>query len=77
MQLARSLRALGADVEDVQHRGLQLMYASPVELQVDRIIVNLFGHIQRSAIRRVVIDAVGELISAANDQSAAFRTKPV
>jgi KaiC/GvpD/RAD55 family RecA-like ATPase len=43
------------------------MYASPVELQVDRIIVSLFRHIQRSEIRRVVIDAVGELVSAAND----------
>jgi KaiC/GvpD/RAD55 family RecA-like ATPase len=67
MQLARSLRALGADVEDVKRRGLQLMYASPVELQVDRIIVNLFRHIERSEIRRVVIDAVGELVNATND----------
>ena len=67
MQLARSLRGLGADVEDLKRRGLQLMYASPVELQVDRIIVGLFQHIQRSGVRRVVIDAVGELVSAAND----------
>jgi circadian clock protein KaiC len=67
MQLARSLRALGADVEDVKRRGLQLLYASPVELQVDRIIVSLFRQIERSEIRRVVIDAVGELVSAAND----------
>ncbi len=67
MQLARSLRGLGADVEDVKRRGLQLMYSSPVELQVDRIIVGLFRQIESSDIRRVVIDAVGELVSAAND----------
>jgi circadian clock protein KaiC len=67
MQLARCLRSLGADVEDAKRRGLQLLYASPVELQVDRIIVNLFHQIQKTGTRRVVIDAVGDLISAASD----------
>jgi circadian clock protein KaiC len=67
MQLARSLRGLGADVEDVRRRGLELMYVSPVELQVDRIIVSLFRHIQRAGVKRVVIDAVGELVGAASD----------
>jgi circadian clock protein KaiC len=67
MQLARSLRGLGADVEAVKRRGLRLMYASPVELQVDRIIVGMFQEIQRAGIRRVVIDAVGDLITAASD----------
>jgi len=67
MQLARSLRALGADVEDVKRRGLSLMYVSPVELQVDRIIVSLFRQIQQAGIKRVVIDAVGELVNAASD----------
>jgi circadian clock protein KaiC len=67
MQLARSLRGLGADVEDARRRGLHLMYVSPVELQVDRIIVSLFRRIQSAEIRRVVIDAVGELVSAASD----------
>ena len=67
MQLARCLRGLGADVEDAKRRGLHLMYVSPVELQVDRIIVNLFQQIQRTGIRRVVIDAIGDLIVAASD----------
>ena len=66
-QLARSLAHLGADPEDVKRRGLHLLYASPVELQVDRIIVGLFQRIQRSGIRRVVIDAVRELVNAASD----------
>ncbi|MET0792407.1 MAG: RAD55 family ATPase [Polyangiaceae bacterium] len=47
MQLARCLRSLGADVEDAKRRGLHLMYASPVELHVDRIIVSLFQQIRR------------------------------
>jgi circadian clock protein KaiC len=67
MQLARCLRSLGADVEDAKHRGLHLFYASPVELQVDRVIVHLFQQIEQTGTRRVVIDAVGDLISAASD----------
>ncbi len=67
MQLARALRGLGTDVEDVRRRGLSLMYASPVELQVDRIIVSLFEQIKQAGIRRVVIDAVGDLVNAASD----------
>ena len=67
MQLARCLRSLGADVEDAKRRGLQLLYTSPVELQVDRIIVGMFQKIQQTGTRRVVIDAVGDLISAASD----------
>ncbi len=67
MQLARCLRSLGADVEDAKRRGLHLLYASPVELQVDRIIVGLFRQIEQTGTRRVVIDAVGDLILAASD----------
>src|SRR6202011_5427358 len=67
MQLARCLRSLGADVEEAKGRGLHLMYASPVELQVDRIIVSMFQQIQGAGIKRVVIDAVGDLITAASD----------
>ena len=67
MQLARSLRGLGADVEDAKRHGLQLMYESPVELQVDRLIVSLFRRIQSAEVQRVVIDAVGELVNAASD----------
>jgi circadian clock protein KaiC len=67
VQLARSIRGLGVNLEDAKRAGLHLMYESPVELQVDRLIVGLFRTIQREGIRRVVIDAVGELVNAAND----------
>ena len=67
IQLARCLRGLSADVDDAKRRGLHLMYTSPVELQVDRIIVGLFQQIERLGIRRVVIDAVGDLVAAASD----------
>jgi len=67
MQLARCLRSLGADVEDAKRRGLHLLYASPVELQVDQLIVQMFRQIKQTGTRRVVIDAVGDLTSAASD----------
>jgi circadian clock protein KaiC len=39
-QLVRTIRALGVDLEEAQARGLDLVYASPVELQIDSIIVD-------------------------------------
>ena len=43
------------------------MYASPVELQIDSIIVDMFRRIQERGVRRLVIDALGDLASAATD----------
>ncbi|MGZ8378703.1 MAG: RAD55 family ATPase [Gemmatirosa sp.] len=66
-QLMRTIRGLGADVEELQRQGLDLVYASPVELQIDSIIVDLFRRIQQGHVRRLVLDAVGDLASAATD----------
>jgi circadian clock protein KaiC len=66
-QLVRTIRALGVDLEDAQSRGLDLVYASPVELQIDSIIVDMFRRIQQGGVRRLVIDALGDLASAATD----------
>jgi circadian clock protein KaiC len=66
-QLARTIRGLGADIGELEGRGLDLVYASPVELQIDSIIVDLFRRIERGGVRRLVLDAVGDLASAATD----------
>ena len=66
-QLFRTIRGLGVDVERMQEQGLDLVYASPVELQIDSIIVDMFRRIQQRHVRRVVIDALGDLASAATD----------
>ena len=66
-QLMRTIRGLGADAEDLERRGLDLVYASPVELQIDSIIVDLFRRIEQRGVRRLVLDAVGDLASAATD----------
>jgi circadian clock protein KaiC len=52
-QLVRTIRALGVDLEQAQAQGLDLVYASPVEL--------------KRGVRRLVIDALGDLASAATD----------
>ncbi len=66
-QLVRTIEALGVDLEQAQAGGLDLVYASPVELQIDSIIVDMFRRIQQRGVRRLVIDAIGDLASAATD----------
>jgi len=66
-QLARSFSNLGADLDAARTSGLEFMYVSPVELQIDSIVVGIFERIKGGTIRRVVVDAVGDLISAASD----------
>ncbi|MEP7086738.1 MAG: ATPase domain-containing protein, partial [Gemmatimonadota bacterium] len=66
-QLARSFANLGADLSAIKAGGLEFMYASPVELQIDSIVIGIFDRIKGGTIRRVVIDAVGDLATAASD----------
>lgn len=66
-QLMRTIRGLGFDLDEARAQGLDLVYASPVELQIDSIIVDMFRRIQQRGVRRLVIDAVGDLASAATD----------
>lgn len=67
-QIARVLRNLGVDAAEVEKKGLlKLYYSSPVELQIDSVIVTLFKRIRAEKIKRVVIDAVGDLRMAASD----------
>ncbi|MEJ7596272.1 MAG: ATPase domain-containing protein [Kofleriaceae bacterium] len=66
-QLARSVKGLGIDLSEAQKLGLHFLYASPVELQIDSILVELFRTIQDRNIKRVVVDSVGDLVGAASD----------
>jgi circadian clock protein KaiC len=66
-QLARAIHNLGSDVEQAKKDGLKLLYASPVELQIDSLVVTIFRRIRQENIRRVVLDAAGDLIMAASD----------
>jgi circadian clock protein KaiC len=64
-QLAHILAGLAPDL--LGNSKLQLLYESSVELQIDRIIVDIFQRIQQHGIQRVVIDAIGDLAMAAAD----------
>jgi circadian clock protein KaiC len=53
---------------DADARGrLELLYSSAVELSIDRIVVSIFQALRRGGVRRVVIDALGDLAVAASD----------
>jgi circadian clock protein KaiC len=66
-QLMRTISGLGVDLDEAKANGLELVYASPVELQIDSIIVDMFRRIEQRGVRRLVIDAIGDLASAATD----------
>ena len=66
-QLKRQIYSLGWDLDDPKSKGLTLSYCSPVELQIDSILVGLFRKIEENNIKRVVIDAVDDLVSSTTD----------
>lgn len=67
-QLARTISGFGIDLEEYQRNGLELQYASPVELRIDAVIVDLFRAIHDHGIRHVVVDALGDLALAATSR---------
>jgi circadian clock protein KaiC len=67
-QLAHQMREIGGLDDDARDR-LELLYYSAVELSIDRIVVSIFQALRRTEIRRVVIDALGDLAIAANDST--------
>jgi circadian clock protein KaiC len=66
-QLAQQIVSLGTNPEEAIRRGLQFLYRSPVELQIDSIIGEMFEAVATKGIRRVVVDGVGDLMVAASD----------
>jgi circadian clock protein KaiC len=66
-QLARAITNLGGDLDTARAAGLELLYVSPVELQIDSFIVELFQRIKGGTLKRVVVDAIGDLSAAASD----------
>lgn len=66
-QLARVIRGFGMEPDALRQQGLHMLYVSPVELQIDSIIVDIFRLMRDRGIQRVVVDAVGDLAKAARD----------
>jgi circadian clock protein KaiC len=72
-QLAHQIEEIGGKLNDEARGRLELLYYSAVELPIDRIVVSIFQALGQSpgkgAIRRVVIDALGDLAIAASDST--------
>jgi len=66
-QLAHQMQLIGGRLDDDARGRLELLYYSAVELSIDKIVVSIFQALRRSAVRRVVIDALGDLAVAASD----------
>lgn len=68
-QLAHQVEEIGGDLGQDARARLKLQYYSAVELSIDRIVVNIFQALRQSGVRRVVIDAIGDLAIAASDNT--------
>ena len=66
-QLEHQVKTIGGALDAEARSRLELLYYSTVELSIDRIVVSIFQALRRSGIRRVVIDAIGDLAIAADD----------
>jgi circadian clock protein KaiC len=68
-QLAYQLEKIGGKLDADARGRLELQYYSAVELSIDRIVVSIFQALRKNSIRRVVIDAIGDLATAAGDST--------
>jgi circadian clock protein KaiC len=68
VQLARTMQHFGWDPATLIGPGkLDIFFASPVDLQIDTIVRELFERMEKQGVRRVVIDGLGDLAYTAND----------
>jgi len=69
-QLARIIESWGWQPDQLIGPGqLDILYTSPVELQIDSIVTEVFRRVERGRVRRLVIDALGDLERSARDSS--------
>lgn len=68
-QLARGMLSLGWDLEALRRPDrLDVLYNSPVELQMDTIVEELLQRVEANGVRRLVIDALGDLEKSGTDE---------
>lgn len=68
VQLARTMKHMGWAPEDLLKAGrIDLFYTSPVELQIDTIIGELFDRIRTQGVRRLAFDGLADLAITADD----------
>jgi circadian clock protein KaiC len=68
-QLSRVMKNLGWQPEKLLNGGgFDLLYKSPVELQADTVTSEIFRRVREGKIRRVVLDALGDLERSSIDR---------
>ena len=68
VQLARVMRNFDWNPESLfENTAFDLMYRSPVEMQLDSVAAELFSMVRAGQVRRVVIDAIGDLKKSSSD----------
>lgn len=68
-QLSRTMQGFGWKPEELlDGGGFELMYRSPVEVQLDSIAIEVFNRVRAGTVKRVVIDALGDLERASIDR---------
>jgi len=67
-QLNRIIKSFGWQPEKLMNDGVELMYRSPVEMQLDSVTSELFQRVREGKIKRVVIDALGDLERSSSDR---------
>lgn len=68
-QLVRIMRNFGWDPEELMNNGhFELMYRSPVEVQLDQIATEIFKRVKEDKVKRIVIDALGDLERSSIDK---------
>ncbi|HKO99804.1 MAG TPA: ATPase domain-containing protein [Pyrinomonadaceae bacterium] len=67
-QLSRIIESFGWSSEKLMGDGFELMYRSPVEMQLDSVTSELFRRVREGKIKRVVIDALGDLERCSTDR---------
>ena len=68
MQLGRVMRIWVGTRKLFHGGGFDLMYKSPVELQLDTVTSEIFKRVRDNKVKRVVIDALGDLEHSSIDK---------
>jgi circadian clock protein KaiC len=63
-QIGGLIKGFGMDPADPD---LHLLYRSPVELQIDALVDEVFECVRKHGVKRVVLDGIGDLMTASQD----------
>ena len=67
-QLSRAMQSFGWKPSELFEKGFELMYRSPVEMQLDSVASEVFERVGGGSVKRVVIDALGDLERSSVDR---------